>query len=145
MKNLLAALVLFLFGLQVNAQSTEDKVWQRVEALHKAVFETKDSATIAGLVSDDLSYGHSGGAIEDKKTMVHNASASKTEYKHPDFERLSMKVIGKTAYARFIFRAGSVEKGVETPLDLGLLQVWQKQHGKWLLVARQAVKIKPKA
>jgi hypothetical protein len=126
------------------AQSKEEKVWQRVEALTKAVFETKDSAALDDLVSNKVSYGHSGGNIEDKKTMVHNASASKTEYKNKNFERVSIDVDDETAIVRHIFRATSVENGKESPLDLGILQVWRKEKGKWRLWARQAVKIPPR-
>jgi hypothetical protein len=125
------------------AQSKEEKVWQRVEALTKAVFETKDSATLDDLISSNLSYGHSGGNIEDKKTMVHNASASKTEYKNKKFERVSIDVKDETAIVRHNFRAISVDNGKESPLDLGILQVWKKEKGKWRLWARQAVKIPP--
>jgi hypothetical protein len=51
----------------------------------------------------------------------------------------------KLAIVRQNFRATSVDaQGVGTPLDLGILQVWKKEHGKWKLMARQAVKIPPK-
>ena len=57
------------------AQSKEEKVWARVEALTKAVFETKDSAALVDLVSEHVTYGHSNGNLEDKKTMVSKAVA----------------------------------------------------------------------
>ena len=97
------------------------------------------------LVSDKVTYGHSGGNIEDKPLMVHNAAISKNVYKNPAFERQSIDVDKKTAIARYTFRAISVdEKGTENPLDLGILQVWKKEQGKWRLRARQAVRIAPK-
>jgi len=126
------------------AQSKEDKVWERVETLTKAVFETKDGNVLNELVSENVSYGHSGGNIEDKKTMVTNAVASKTEYKNRNFERVSIKVNDKTAIVRHNFRAISVSDGKESPLDLAILQVWIKEKGKWRLWARQAVRIPPK-
>jgi hypothetical protein len=98
------------------------------------------------LVSDRVTYGHSGGNIENKQVMVHNASVSKTVYKNSELERLSIDVDKKSAIVRHTFRAISVdEKGTEAPLNLGLLQVWKKEHGKWRLWARQAVKIAPKS
>ena len=138
-------LLLILAGASISfAQSKEDKVWGRVEALTKAVFETKDGNLLNELVSESVSYGHSGGNVEDKKAMVTNAVASKTEYKNRNFERVSIQVNDKTAIVRHNFRAISINDGKEAPLDLTILQVWKKESGKWRLWARQAVRIPPK-
>jgi hypothetical protein len=126
------------------AQSKEEKVWARVEALTKAVFETKDSAALVDLVSEHVTYGHSNGNLEDKKTMVSKAVASKQEYKNRNFERVSIDISDEAAIIRHNFRAISIENGKESPLDLGILQVWKKEKGKWRLWARQAVRIPPK-
>ena len=138
------ALLLLLITSSSFAQSKEDKVWERVEALTKAVFETKDGNVLNDLVSENVSYGHSGGNVEDKKMMVSNAVVSKTEYKNRNFERVSIQVNDKTAIVRHNFRAISINDGKEAPLDLTILQVWRKEGGKWKLWARQAVRIPPK-
>jgi hypothetical protein len=148
MKNMKALLV-FPIAVMMMATSfaqskEEEKVWARVEALTKAVFETKDSAALLDLVSTKVTYGHSSGTLEDKTTMVQKAAGSKTEYKNRNFERVSMEVNDKTAIVRHNFRAISVENGKESPLDLGILQVWKKEGGKWRLWARQAVRIPAK-
>ncbi|MCU7547863.1 nuclear transport factor 2 family protein [Chitinophagaceae bacterium LB-8] len=141
---LIAAFLIICFG--ASAQSKDEEVWKRVEALSNAVFATKDSNSLNDLVSDRVTYGHSGGNLEKKQEMVHNAAVSKTTYKNSEFERLSIDVDKKTAIVRHNFRAISVdEKGVETPLNLGILQVWKKENGKWRIWARQAVKIAPKS
>ena len=127
------------------AQSKEEKVWQRVETFTKAVFETKDSAALQDLVSDRVTYGHSGGNIENKQTMVHNAANSKTTYKNSSLERVNIDIAGKTAIVRHNFRATSVDNGKESPLDLSIIQVWKKERGKWRLWARQAVRIPAKS
>ena len=133
-----------LVGLHSFSQSKEEKVWGRVEALTKAIFETKDGNALNDLVSANVTYGHSGGNLEDKKTMVANAAASKTEYKNRNFEKVSIQVNDKTAIVRHNFRATSMENGKESQLDLGILQVWKKEGGKWRLWARQAVRIPPR-
>ena len=138
--------LLILVGTGAVAQTAKDEqVWSRVGALTRAIFETKDSAALADIVSDEVTYGHSGGNIENKKEMVHNASVSGTIYKNPSLERVSIKIEKDVAVVRHNFRAISVDdKGTETPLNLGILQVWRKEHGKWRIWARQAVKIPPK-
>lgn len=146
MKKLLLITLFAAVAFSGFAQSSkEEQVWQRVEALTKAVFDTKDSMALQDLVSADVTYGHSGGNLEDKPTMVQKAAASKTQYKNPSFERVSIDVNGKTAIVRHNFRAISAENGKETPLDLSIIQVWKKEGGKWRLWARQAVKIPPKS
>ena len=145
MKKFLSILFLSVFTLAAFAQSsTENQVWSRVEALTKAIFETKDSLALVDLVSSRVTYGHSGGNIEDKATMVQKAVGSKTTYKNSVFEKVSLDVDGNTAILRHNFRATSIENGTESPLNLSILQVWRKENGKWRIWARQAVKILPK-
>ena len=143
----IVTIALLLFSTAIFAQSsTEEKVWSRVGALTQAVFETKDSVALADLVSAKVTYGHSGGNIENKTQMVHNAVTSATKYKDASMERVSISVDKKTAVLRHNFRATSVDdKGVGSPLNLGILQVWKKEHGKWRIWARQAVRIPAKS
>ena len=147
MKKLLIAVLLSFPVLGAVAQTqVQSKVWERVEALTKAIFEDKDSVALMDLVSKNVTYGHSAGAVEDKPTMVHKAVANKTTYKNRIFEKISIDVQDNTAVVRHNFRATQMdEAGKESPLDLGILQVWKKENGKWRIWARQAVKIAPKS
>jgi hypothetical protein len=146
MKNFLFISLFFLISMAALTQSsTVNQVWSRVEALTKAIFETKDSVALQDLVSKRVSYGHSGGNIEDKVAMIQKAVASKTTYKNSVFEKVSVDVDGNTAIVRHNFRATSVENDMETALNLAILQVWKKENGKWRIWARQAVKIPPKS
>jgi len=145
MKKLLSITLLFV-SLNVLAQSTEEKVWNSVEALTKAVFETKDRASLENLVNKYVTYAHSTGLVEDRATMIQSAVSSPTKYKNLSLERGSINIDGKTAVLRHNLRGVSVDdKGAESPLNLGILQVWKKNGSKWQLWARQAVKITPKA
>ena len=147
MKKVLFALLLFVSVSGAIAQTqVQSKVWERAEALTKAIFEDKDSVALMDLVSKNVSYGHSGGNVEDKPTMVHKAVINKTTYKNRLFERISIDVQDNTAILRHNFRATQVdEAGKESALDLSILQVWKKENGKWRIWARQAVKIPPKS
>jgi len=144
MKKLLS-IALLLVSLNVFGQSTEEKVWRRVEELTKAVFDTKDSVALEGLVNKYLTYAHSSGLVEDRPTMIHAAVSSPLKYKNISIERGSINIDRKTAVLRHNLRGVSIdEKGVESPLNLGILQVWKKEHGKWRIWARQAVRIPAK-
>ena len=145
MKKFLSIILLFV-SFNVLAQSTEEKVWNQVEALTKAVFETKDRAALEALVNKYVTYAHSTGLVEDRPTMIQAAVSSPTKYKNLSVERGSINVDGKTAVLRHNLRGISVDdKGAEAPLNLGILQVWKKNGNKWQIWARQAVKITPKS
>ena len=145
MKKILMVLMVLVIATATYAQSSqEDKVWERVQALTNAIFDKRDSLALLDLVSANVTYGHSAGAIEDKPAMVHKAMVSKTTYRNQQFEKLSIQVKDKVAIVRHNFRAISIdEAGKENPLDLGIMQVWRKEGGKWRIWARQAVRIAP--
>src|SRR5215210_5649424 len=108
MKLNLSVLFSFLFITGSFAQNAKEKaVWARIDALNKAIFEAKDSIALNDLVSSRVTYGHSGGNLEDKATMVHKAIISPTTYKSPSTEHLSLFFVNETAIARHLFRAVS--------------------------------------
>lgn len=139
--SLFVCMFAFAWLTSVAQSQSQDQVWSRVEALTKAIFETKDSLALVDLVSSKVTYGHSAGNIEDKATMVSKAIGSKTTYKDRVSEKVSIDVDGNTAVVRQNFRATSVENGTETPLNLSILQLWRKENGKWRIWGRQAVKV----
>ncbi len=137
-------LIIFLSSAAFCQSGKETEVWARVEALNKAVFETKDSAAIKDLVSNEVTYGHSTGILENKPVMLHNAVINQQVYKSLSTERLGVNIVGKTVIVRYILRADVLKDGNISPLNIGILQVWAKDRGKWRLFARQAVKVDPK-
>lgn len=105
MKKLLFILLLLICTSSIFSQSGKEvEVWTKVEDLHKAIFETKDSAVIQKLVADSATYGHSTGLLENKPVMLHNAVHTLENYKNLSFERLSTTYAGPTVIVRFIFR-----------------------------------------
>ncbi|HEY0677515.1 MAG TPA: nuclear transport factor 2 family protein [Chitinophagaceae bacterium] len=144
-KTLLLLFIVAIAFCSFGQSSGEAKVWARVEALTKALFETKDSMALMDIVSANVTYGHSAGNIEDKALMIRNAITNKSTYRNNAFEKVSIDVQGKTALVRHNFRALSTDAaGKESPLELGIMQVWKKENGKWRLWARQAFRLPPK-
>lgn len=145
MNRFLSVLLITFSTLPAFSQSgKEAEVWARVEALNKAIFEDKDSAAIRELVADVVTYGHSTGDVENKPVMLHNAVTNAQVYNNLLVERLGTTRAGETVIVRYILRADVLKDGNTTPLNIGILQVWGKDKGKWRLFARQAVKVNPK-
>lgn len=138
---LLASLSLLGGAPMACAQSNEEAaVAQAVESLRKAMVE-KDRAQFEKLLSDDVSYGHSAGRIENKKQFIDGALGSKSVLKSLSFTEQTNKVVGNNAIVRFIYNGESELDGKTSTTKIGVLTVWQKEQGAWRLLARQAFRL----
>ena len=101
-----------------------------------------DKAKLESLVSDQLSYGHSGGVIQDKKDFVEVIASKKSVYKSIELRKQTVAVAGNNAIVRHAWESESgTGDGKWNVSKIGVLQVWQKEPGGWKLLARQAFKV----
>ncbi len=122
------------------AESTDEAaVADAVATLTKAMLAA-DRAKLESLVSDKLSYGHSGGRIEDKKDFVEVIASKKTVYKSIELSGQTVAVVGSNAIVRhnWIGTSGPADGSKWSESKIGILQVWQKQGADCKLLARQA-------
>ncbi|NIJ54155.1 nuclear transport factor 2 family protein [Dyadobacter arcticus] len=133
----------FLMITQMSMAQTkeETEVAKAVESL-KALLVEPTQKGLEEISSKDLSYGHSNGLVEDQKTFVESLMSLKYDFVTMDLTEQTIKVIGNSAIVRHILTAKTNDagKGPGTA-NIKVLQVWQKQGSKWVLIARQAVKI----
>jgi len=124
------------------AESTDEaSVADAVATLTKAMLAA-DRAKLDSLVSDKLSYGHSGGVIQDKKDFVEVIASKKTVYKSIELSKQTVSVAGNNAIVRHAWESESgTGDGKWNVSKIGVLQVWQKEAGGWKLLARQAFKV----
>ena len=134
--------ILFLFNLLICssllAQAAEEtEVAAKAEALRKAMIDP-DKTTLESLIADEVSYGHSGGKVEDKAAFLDAVLTAKNDYKAIVISAQTIKMVGKDiAIVRHKFNAEILTDGGLNKPDLSVLQVWQKQKGSWKLIARQ--------
>ena len=134
------ALGAMVAGIRVHAESADDAaVTQAVADLTKAMLEA-DKAKLEALVADQLSYGHSGGVVQDKTVFVDVIASKKTVYKSINLTDMKVNVVGNDAIVRHTWDSVSESDGKSNTSHIGVLQVWAKQDGKWRLLARQAFK-----
>jgi ketosteroid isomerase-like protein len=115
-------------------------VAEAVAALTKAMLDA-DKAKLESLVADQLSYGHSGGTIQDKKDFVEVIATKKSVYKSIELSKQTVAVAGNNAIVRHAWESESgTGDGKWNVSRIGVLQVWQKEPGGWKLLARQAFK-----
>jgi ketosteroid isomerase-like protein len=131
-----------LTGVQtVSAQSNDEAaVTQALESLRKAAI-AKDRTQFEALLSDNVSYGHSVGRIENKAEFIKAALASKAVMKSLTFTEQKTQVTGNNAIVRFMYNSESELDGKTSTTKIGVLTVWQKEQGAWKLYARQAFRL----
>ena len=123
------------------AQSKQEKaVADAVEKLRVAMIDA-NKADLENSVADQLSYGHSGGHIDDKKEFVEKIVSGKSDFVTLDLTEQTIAISGKTAIVRHILSAKTNDGGKPGEVHLRVLMIWQKQKGGWKLLARQAVKM----
>ncbi|PIQ22549.1 MAG: DUF4440 domain-containing protein [Cytophagales bacterium CG18_big_fil_WC_8_21_14_2_50_42_9] len=123
-----------------NAQSKAEKqVAAAVEKLRLAMMEA-DKGALDQITMAELNYGHSSGKVENKAEFIQALTSDNSDFKLINLTGQTLQVIGKTALVRHLLTAETNDKGVPGTIKLAVLLVWQKQNGRWRLLARQAVK-----
>jgi hypothetical protein len=122
-----------------HAQSADERaVAQAVNALAKAMLDV-DRARLEALAAEQLSYGHSAGKIETKKEFVDAILSRAGAFRKLDLSDQTIAVVENEAIVRHRMTGETVNpSGQVSPVKVGVLQVWQKKDGNWLLLARQA-------
>lgn len=141
MKKIFLIILILIFGIKTNAQNKEEaRVIAAVENLRLAMI-SGDRTALSNIVSADLSYGHSGGKIEDKTAFVEAISSGASDFVTINLSKQTVKVIGKTALVRHQLDAKTNDNGKPADVKIGIFLVWQKEGKAWKLLGRQAFKL----
>ena len=140
MKYVLFSFFFFCFSFSVKA-STKDSlaVISAVEQLRLAMISGIQS-DLNAIVSEQLSYGHSGGHVEGKMEFIEKIVSGKSDFLTIELGDQQVIVVEKTAIIRHTLNATTNDNGKPSTVKLKVMLVFQKEKGKWLLLARQAVK-----
>jgi ketosteroid isomerase-like protein len=134
-------LPMLFFGLLVLGQSKDEAAVAKAMEQLRAAMISGDSASLASMTAEKLSYGHSNGHIDDKKEFVTKISSGVSDYLSIELQGQSIAISGDVAIVRHAMQAKTNDSGKPGELNLKVLLIWQKQKGKWVLLARQAVKV----
>ena len=141
MKKLISIIILIFLIMPVKAQSkVETHIADVLEQFRKAMVDA-DSIMLDKLTSPKLSYGHSGGHVDDKREFVHKIVTGQSNFVKTEVTEQTIYVNKNVAIVRHKFNAVTNDNGKPGEVHLAVMLVWQKQHGNWKLLARQAIKI----
>jgi hypothetical protein len=142
MKGFFAVLIILTFSvLSLSAQSKDEKdVAAAVENLNKAMVDPEKS-TLQSIVSEGLSYGHSGGIVQNKDVFIDDLINGAFNFSSISPTNQTISITGTIAIVRNILVAKATDSGVPTDLRIGNAMVWRKESGAWKLLVRQAFMI----
>jgi hypothetical protein len=141
MNKLISAITFcFIFSVNVNAQSKEQKLLPAVEFL-KAALLSGDEASLNKITSENLTYGHSSGKMKDKKSFVNSLVSGNSDFVTLKTEEQSTKINDKTAIVRHKLYANTNDDGKVGDVKLGVMLVFIFEKGDWKLLGRQAFKL----
>ncbi|WP_295767528.1 nuclear transport factor 2 family protein [uncultured Mucilaginibacter sp.] len=149
MKNIKLALLAFVLMVSTattlkaqkkNKVNAKKQVEETVESLRKLMLNP-DSARLSAAASEKLTFGHSGGKIQNKQEFLRSFLTGETDFTSLDFTDQTVTVSGSTAIVRHTLAGATADKG-KAPgnVKLWIILVFQKVKGQWILLARQAVK-----
>lgn len=130
----------FLSYVHGDAQSWKKDLESSVDALNKAMI-SQDKQVLEKLTMDELSYGHSTGAIENKSTYVRNILSGTVKFSQIDNADQTEDLAGDNAIVRSVCSIKGTRDGAPLDLKIGILMIWKKTGGDWKLLARQGYKL----
>ena len=141
MKHLfLSTFLLLMIGVAGYGQrKATESVKEAVAKLNKAMIDA-DSLALYQMTYPELNYGHSSGLVQSQKEFVEGITSGRSDFVTIDLSDESIHVVGNTATVRHILSAKTNDSNVPGTVRLQILLIFVKNHGKWKLLARQAVK-----
>ncbi len=142
MRKLILTALLFASLNSLAQNQKVNEVADAVEQLRVAMIKA-DKAALENLAAGKLSYGHSSGAVDDKKTFVEKIVSGQSVFESIDLSEQTISVSGNVAVVRHLLFAKTNDAGKGPgEVKLKILLVWQKQKKNgWKLLARQAVRV----
>ncbi len=140
MKILVSILFSTLILAAAPASSKDDKEILAAMDAYKEAMIHKDGAALDKLLSNDLTYTHSGGQLETKADVIKSITAGKTIIEALDFSDTSVRLYGNVALVK-----GKVDlwHSKTNIVHMNVLHVWVKGPQGWQMVARQATRLMP--
>jgi ketosteroid isomerase-like protein len=134
--------LLFLLSVQTAQAQSKDSIAVVKQVNHlAALMVDPNKAELEALVSDKLSYGHSGGKLEGRTSFIESLTSGSSDFVKINLTDQTIQLFGKTAIVRNKLFASTNDGGKPGEVKLALILVWQKQQKTWQLIARQAVKL----
>lgn len=133
-------LVCFVFGFSQNYSKKEKALLSQILKLDSLM--QNNNSKILELFSDDVSFGHSNGWVQNYQDFKTDFESGKVKYQSvKQTELKEFKIKNKFASVRRIIAVKGLYKSEIFEMKLSVLELWIKQKGIWKLWSRQSAKI----
>lgn len=134
-------LISFFFGFSQDFSKKEKALLHQISKLD-SLMEHNDSK-ILDLFSDDVSFGHSNGWIQNKSDFKKDFESGKVKYQSVEQTELKeFKIQNKFANIRRIIAVKGLYKNEIFEMKLSVLEFWIREKRTWKLWSRQSVGLK---
>lgn len=140
MRKLCLSFLLILVAACSLSAGVEDDVIALDKAWAKAVVDN-NVAEVERIVAPGLIYSHSDGVVDTREAYLKRLKTGTSDYQAIDISKISAKAFGDTAIVnvRAVFRV--LADGKQMNNELAYTHVYQKQDGKWRMIAHQSARI----
>jgi len=133
-------LVCFVFGFSQNYSKKEKALLSQILKLDSLM--QNNNSKILELFSDDVSFGHSNGWVQNYQDFKTDFESGKVKYQSvKQTELKEFKIKNRFANVRRIIAVKGLYKNEIFEMKLSVLELWIKQKGIWKLWSRQSAKI----
>lgn len=127
--------------IELPSATSEAQITEVVNRVNNAMID-RDEVALKRLCSDQLSYGHSSGLVQDKTEFIDDIMNGPFRFLSIDKPEPTFYLDGNTAIVRYILTADATRDGEPVAIKIGNVQVYKKAlDGHWKLLARQAYKL----
>lgn len=138
----LAFFLLLLLPAVLGFSQTKKQL--KFEALERQRFEamtTKNTAALEVMLSDQLTYTHSNGLMEDKQQHLENIRTGKLQYRSIQPEEMKLSFYRRAVVGTGIVNVNGILNEKEFSIRLRYTDVYVKEKGRWRLAAWQSLKL----
>jgi ketosteroid isomerase-like protein len=142
MKNLILLSLIFLLSSFTNPINDIEAIERAINEFTKAVVDA-DRSKFETLLSNDLVYGHSSGAVQNKQEFIEEIiNLTPFDYLSVNVHDQTINVSENIAIVRHIYAAQAKNRAGEViDIRIGNMMVWVKDKKNWKLLSRQAYKL----
>lgn len=140
MRNFLTVLFIVVGFPGFSQPTVEEKITQTLKEFHQAMVK-KNTVSINQQTDKALSYGHSNGLVENKNDLIKNLESGYITYQGFKEDSINILVNANMANARFVADIYGTLNGAPFSFHVKVLEVWVKKGNRWVMFARQAVRV----
>ncbi|MCG2460340.1 nuclear transport factor 2 family protein [Flavobacteriaceae bacterium F89] len=123
-----------------NDANAKKDIAAAVETLNNALVDPNEEL-LKSITLPQLTYCHSSGVVQNQHEFMDQLLHGDFDFISVNTSDQSIHVSGDTAIVRHIMSIEGNNAGQPASVRIGIMLVYQKQGGNWLLLARQAYKL----